>query len=142
MGVGEASQDKSILDEAETVLARIAGQKPVRRYARKAIAGFKIREGYPVGCKVTLRGKRMYEFVDRLISVALPGVKDFRGISARMDGKGNYTLGRPDHTIFPEVDLDKVNRTFGMDISVVTTARNDRECFALLKALGFPFKKS
>jgi len=142
MGVGQAAQDKSLLDEAEKILAQISGQRPVRRLAKNAIAGFKIRKGYPVGCKVTLRGKRMFEFLDRLINIALPGVKDFRGLPNKFDGRGNYSLGRPDHTIFPEIDLDKVNNTYGMDICVVTTARNDEEGLALLQEIGFPFKKN
>ncbi|EKD25826.1 MAG: hypothetical protein ACD_79C01488G0007 [uncultured bacterium] len=142
MGVGKASQDVSFLDEAEAILTNITGQKPLRAYAKKAIAGFKLRKGLPLGCKVTLRGNIMYEFIDRLINIALPGVKDFRGIPVKFDGSGNYTLGWKDHTIFPEVNIDAVKNTYGMDICFVTTANTDEEGFALLKELGFPFRKN
>lgn len=141
MGVGEAVADKSVLDEACEYLSLISGQKPVKRLSRIAVAGFKIREGMNIGCKVTLRGKRMFEFLDKLISIALPAVKDFRGISTVLDGRGNYTLGWKDITIFPEIKLDDVKNVLGMDITMVTTARTDKEGLALLKELGLPFKK-
>lgn len=141
MGVGKAAQDKSILDDAEAVMTKISGQKPVRRLAKNAVASFKIRENQPIGCKVTLRGKRMYEFLDRLINVVMPSVKDFKGIPTKLDGRGNYTLGWKDHTIFPEIVLDEVKNTFGMDICFVTTANTDEAGLALLKILGLPFRK-
>ena len=142
MGIGEALQDKSILDDAEKNLAIISGQKPVKCKAKKSVAGFKVREGYTIGCKVTLRGKRMYEFLDRLINIALPAVKDFRGISRKMDGKGNYSLGWKDYSLFPEINIDNVKNQFGFDINFVTTAETDEEGFALLQELGLPFKRS
>lgn len=141
MGVGEACNDKSVLDEAEGHMANISGQKPLRRRARIAVAGFKIREGQPLGCKVTIRGKMMWAFLEKLISVALPAVKDFRGTPTRLDGKGNYSLGIKDICIFPEVKLDDVKHPLGMDISFVTTAKTDEVGLALLKELGLPFKK-
>ena len=141
MGVGEACNDKSVLDEAEGHMANISGQKPIRRRARIAVAGFKIREGQALGCKVTLRGKRMWAFVEKLISVALPAVKDFRGVPTRLDGKGNYSLGIKDICIFPEVKLDDVKHPLGMDVSFVTTAKTDEVGLALLRELGLPFKK-
>lgn len=141
MGVGQGAQDKSIIDDAEGALTKIAGQKPLRCKAKKAIAGFKLREGQVIGLKVTLRGKRMYEFLDRLISVALPAVKDFRGLSKKMDGKGNYTLGWKEHAIFPEINLDSVKNNFGMDICFTTTANNDEDSLKLLMELGLPFRK-
>lgn len=142
MGVGEAAQDAKILEEAVEVMRAITGQQPVVRRARKSIAGFKIRQGMPVGLKVTLRGDRMYEFLDRLISVALPRVRDFKGLSAKQfDGRGNYTLGVKEQIIFPEIDLDKVQHTLGMDITIVTTTDNDEHARALIEAFGFPFKK-
>jgi large subunit ribosomal protein L5 len=142
MGVGEAVQDSKILDEALTALTTITGQKPSVRTARKSISNFKLREGMKIGAKVTMRGERMYEFLDRLISTALPRVRDFRGIPDKaFDGRGNYTLGIKEHIIFPEINIDKVNRVLGMDITFVTTAKTDKEAFELLLAFGVPFKK-
>ncbi len=142
MGVGGAVQDPKLLEEAQTALATITGQKASIRAARKSISNFKLREGMKIGAKVTLRGARMYEFLDRLISTALPRVRDFRGVPDKaFDGRGNYTLGIKEHTIFPEIDIDKVNRILGMDITFVTTAKTDKEAFELLKAFGVPFKK-
>jgi len=142
MGVGEAAQDPKILEEAIEVMRAATGQHPQIRRARKSIAGFKIRAGMPVGLKVTLRGDRMYEFLDRLISIALPRVRDFRGLSPKQfDGRGNYTFGVKEQVIFPEVDLDKVQHTLGFDITIVTTTENDEHARALLEAFGFPFKK-
>ncbi len=142
MGVGGAVQDPKLLEEAQTALMTITGQKPTIRTARKSISNFKLREGMKIGAKVTLRGARMYEFLDRLIATALPRVRDFRGVSDKaFDGRGNYTLGIKEHTIFPEIDIDKVNRILGMDITFVTTAKTDKEAYELLKAFGFPFKK-
>ncbi len=142
MGVGGAVQDPKLLEEAQTALMTITGQKPSVRTARKSISNFKLREGMKIGAKVTLRGARMYEFLDRLIATALPRVRDFRGVSDKaFDGRGNYTLGIKEHTIFPEIDIDKVNRILGMDITFVTTAKTDKEAYELLKAFGFPFKK-
>ena len=141
MGVGEAVGDKKILDHAVADMVKIAGQKPVVTKARKAIAGFKIREGYPIGCMVTLRGDRMYEFLDRLVTVALPRVRDFRGISGRgFDGRGNYNVGIKEQIIFPEIEYDKIDALRGMNISVTTTAKTDAEAKALLGAFKFPFK--
>lgn len=142
MGVGEAAQDPKILEEAIEVMRAVTGQQPIVRRARKSIAGFKIRQGMPVGLKVTLRGDRMYEFLDRLISIALPRVRDFKGLSPKQfDGRGNYTFGVKEQVIFPEVDVDKIQHTLGMDITIVTTAENDEHAKALLDAFGFPFKK-
>lgn len=142
MGVGEAAQDPKVLDEAIEVLRTITGQQPIIRRARKSIAGFKIRAGMPVGLKVTLRGDRMYDFLDRLISIAIPRVRDFRGLSPKQfDGQGNYTFGVKDQLIFPEVDVDRVQRQLGMDITIVTTADDDEEARKLLEAFGFPFKR-
>ena len=142
MGMGEAIGDKKLLEAASGDLVKIAGQKPVTTKAKKAIAGFKIRAGYPIGCMVTLRGDRMYEFLDRLVSVALPRVRDFRGVSPKaFDGRGNYTLGIRDQLIFPEIDFNKVDKTRGMNISIVTTARDDEQARALLRALGMPFRQ-
>ena len=141
MGVGDAVADKKLIEAAVADLTRIAGQKPVQTRARKAIAAFKIREGYPIGCMVTLRGERMFEFLDRLVTVALPRVRDFRGISARaFDGRGNYNVGVKEQIIFPEIEYDKVDRVRGMNISITTTARNDEEAKALLSAFRFPFR--
>jgi large subunit ribosomal protein L5 len=141
MGVSEAVGDKKILDNAMGDLTRIAGQKPVVTKARKAIAGFKIREGYPIGCMVTLRGERMFEFLDRLVTVALPRVRDFRGVSARaFDGRGNYNVGVKEQIIFPEIEYDKVDAVRGLNISITTTARTDDEAKALLAAFKFPFR--
>jgi large subunit ribosomal protein L5 len=142
MGLGEAAQNPKILDRAQEELAAITGQKPVLRRATKSVSNFKLREGQAIGCMVTLRGARKWEFLDRLMSVALPRVRDFNGISGRaFDGRGNYTLGLKDQTIFPEVDYDNVERVTGMNVSVVTTARTDAEGRALLAHLGMPFRK-
>jgi large subunit ribosomal protein L5 len=141
MGVGEAVADKKVMDNAVGDLTKIAGQKPVVTKSRKAIANFKIREGVPVGCMVTLRGARMYEFLDRFVTIALPRVRDFRGISARaFDGRGNYNVGVKEQLIFPEIEYEKVDAIRGMNISITTTARTDEECKALLAAFKFPFK--
>jgi large subunit ribosomal protein L5 len=141
MGVGEAVGDKKVLDHAVADMVKIAGQKPVVTKARKAIAGFKIREGYPIGCMVTLRGNRMFEFLDRLVTVALPRVRDFRGISGRgFDGRGNYNVGVKEQIIFPEIEYDKIDALRGMNISITTTAKTDAEAKALLGAFKFPFK--
>jgi large subunit ribosomal protein L5 len=142
MGLGEASGNSKILDVATEELKSITGQKPVITKAKKSIAAFKLRQGMQIGAMVTLRGARMYEFLDRLISVALPRVRDFRGISAKaFDGRGNYTLGIREQLIFPEIDFNKVDKTRGMNISIVTSARNDDEARSLLKALGMPFRQ-
>ena len=141
MGVGEAAQDSKVIDAAVADLTAITGQQPMICRAKKSIAGFHIREGMAIGCKVTLRGDRMWEFIDRLLSTALPRVRDFRGISPdSFDGRGNYSLGITEQLIFPEIDYDKIDRTRGMDITVVTTAENDEHAYALLKEVGFPFK--
>lgn len=141
MGVGEAVGDKKIMENAVSDMTLISGQKPVVTRARKSEAGFKIREGWPIGCKVTLRKERMYEFLDRLISVAIPRVRDFRGLNAKgFDGRGNYSMGIKEQIIFPEIDYDKIDAIRGMDITITTTARNDDEGRALLKAFNFPFK--
>ncbi|MBW7859993.1 MAG: 50S ribosomal protein L5 [Rhodocyclaceae bacterium] len=141
MGVGEAVGDKKILDHAVSDMTKIAGQKPVVTKARKSIAGFKIRDGYPIGCMVTLRGPRMYEFLDRLISVAMPRIRDFRGVSAKaFDGRGNYNIGVKEQIIFPEIEYDKIDALRGMNISITTTAKSDQEAKALLAAFKFPFK--
>ena len=141
MGVGEATADRKILDNAVADMTKISGQKPVITKARKAIAGFKIREGYPIGCMVTLRQERMYEFLDRLVTVALPRVRDFRGISARgFDGRGNYNMGVKEQIIFPEIEYDKIDSIRGMNITITTTAKTDAEAKALLAAFKFPFR--
>ncbi|MBX9034442.1 50S ribosomal protein L5 [Gordonibacter massiliensis (ex Traore et al. 2017)] len=141
MGVGAAASDSKLLDAAIADLRVITGQQPCITRAKKSIAGFHLREGQAIGCKVTLRGDRMWEFLDRLLATALPRVRDFRGISPKsFDGRGNYTLGVTEQLIFPEIDYDKIDRTRGMDITVVTTADNNEDAFALLSALGFPFK--
>ena len=141
MGVGEAVADKKVLDNAVGDLTKIAGQKPVVTKAKKAIAGFKIREGQAIGCMVTLRGVQMYEFLDRFVTVALPRVRDFRGISGRaFDGRGNYNVGVKEQIIFPEIEYDKVDALRGLNISITTTATTDDECKALLAAFRFPFK--
>ena len=141
MGVGEAAKDSKIIDGAVTDLTAITGQKPMITKARKSIAQFKLREGMPIGTHATLRGDRMWEFLDRLVTLALPRIRDFRGLSDRQfDGNGNYTFGLSEQTVFHEIDQDKIDRVRGMDITVVTTATNDDEGRALLKALGFPFK--
>jgi len=141
MGVGEATADRKILDNAVADMTKISGQKPVVTKARKAIAGFKIREGYPIGCMVTLRQERMYEFLDRLVSVALPRVRDFRGVSGRgFDGRGNYNMGVKEQIIFPEIEYDKIDAIRGMNITITTTAKTDAEAKALLSAFKFPFR--
>jgi len=142
MGVGEAVADKKVMENALSDLSRITGQKALVRPARKSVASFKIRDGYPIGAKVTLRRERMYEFLDRLVSIAIPRVRDFRGLSDKaFDGRGNYNMGVKEQIIFPEVDFDQVDAIRGMDIAITTTARNDEEGRALLKAFDFPFKK-
>jgi len=141
MGVGEAVADKKVLEHAVNDMTKIAGQKPVVTKSRKSIAGFKIRDGYPIGCMVTLRGPRMFEFLDRLVTVALPRVRDFRGISGKgFDGRGNYNMGVKEQIIFPEIEYDKIDALRGMNISVTTTAKTDEEARALLGAFKFPFK--
>ena len=141
MGVSEAVADRKVIDHAVEDLSKIAGQKPVITKSRKAIAGFKIREDYPIGCMVTLRGRRMYEFLDRLIHVALPRVRDFRGVSGRsFDGRGNYNIGVKEQIIFPEIEYDKIDTLRGLNISITTTAKTDEEAKALLKAFSFPFR--
>ncbi len=141
MGVGEAVGDKKILEHAVSDMAKIAGQKPVVTKAKKSIAGFKIRDGYPIGCMVTLRGPRMYEFLDRLVTIAMPRIRDFRGIGGKgFDGRGNYNLGVKEQIIFPEIEYDKIDALRGMNISITTTAKNDQEARALLAAFKFPFK--
>jgi large subunit ribosomal protein L5 len=141
MGVGEAVGDKKLLENAVGDMQKIAGQKPVVTKARKAIAGFKIREGYPIGCMVTLRQERMWEFLDRFVTIALPRVRDFRGISGRaFDGRGNYNIGIKEQIIFPEIEYDKIDAVRGMNISITTTAKTDAEARALLTAFKFPFK--
>jgi len=141
MGVGEATGDKKILDNAVGDMEKIAGQKPIVTHARKSIATFKIREGWPIGCKVTLRRERMYEFLDRLITIAIPRIRDFRGLNPRaFDGQGNYSMGVREQIIFPEIDYDKVDALRGMDIVITTTARTDAEGRALLEAFNFPFR--
>lgn len=142
MGVGEAVSNSKVLDTAVEELTAIAGQKPLITRAKKSIAGFKLREGMPIGSKVTLRGERMYDFLDKLISVSLPRVRDFRGVSKKsFDGRGNYTLGVKEQLIFPEIDYDKVNKVRGMDIVIVTTANTDEEARELLTQVGMPFQK-
>ena len=141
MGVGEAVADKKVMDNAVADLRAIAGQQPIVTYARKSVAGFKIREGWPIGCKVTLRRERMYEFLDRLISVAIPRIRDFRGLSAKaFDGRGNYSMGVREQIMFPEIDYDKIDTIRGLDITITTTARTDEEGRALLAAFNFPFR--
>ncbi|MEM9242777.1 MAG: 50S ribosomal protein L5 [Pseudomonadota bacterium] len=141
MGVGEGARDKKMITGAIDDMTKIAGQKPVVAKARKSIAGFKIRDGMPIGCSVTLRGQRMYEFLDRLISIALPRVRDFRGLNPKsFDGRGNYNLGLKEQIIFPEVDYDKIDKIRGLDIAITTTANTDEEAAALLRAFSFPLK--
>ncbi|MDC7718121.1 MULTISPECIES: 50S ribosomal protein L5 [Vogesella] len=141
MGVGEAVADKKVMDHAVGDLEKIAGQKPVVTAARKSIAGFKIRDNYPVGCKVTLRRERMYEFLDRLVTISLPRVRDFRGVSAKsFDGRGNYNMGVKEQIIFPEIEYDKIDALRGMNITITTSAKTDEEARALLAAFKFPFK--
>lgn len=142
MGVGEAINDKKILENAVSDMTAIAGQKPLVTKARNSVAGFKIREGYPIGCKVTLRGERMWDFFERLISIAVPRVRDFRGLNPKsFDGRGNYSMGVREQIIFPEIDYDKVDRIRGMDITITTSAKSDDEGRALLAAFNFPFRK-
>ena len=142
MGVGEALTDKKVLENAAADLAEISGQKQLITKARKSVAGFKIREGYPIGCKVTLRGERMWEFLERLICIAMPRIRDFRGVSDKsFDGKGNYSMGVREQIIFPEIDYDKVDQVRGLDITITTTASTDEEGRALLAAFNFPFRK-
>ena len=141
MGVSEAVADKKVMDNAVADMTRIAGQKPVVTKSKKAIAGFKIRQGYPIGCMVTLRGERMYEFIDRFVSIALPRVRDFRGVSGRaFDGRGNYNIGVKEQIIFPEIEYDKIDAIRGMDICISTTAKTDEEGRALLQAFRFPLR--
>jgi large subunit ribosomal protein L5 len=142
MGVGEAVADRKVIDAAVGDMTRITGQKPVVCKSRKAIATFKLREGLPIGCKVTLRGERMYEFLDRLITVAMPRIRDFRGVSARgFDGRGNYSMGVREQIIFPEIQYDTIDQVRGMDITITTTARDNKQGRALLEAFSFPFRK-
>lgn len=141
MGVGEAVSDKKVIEHAMADMAKIAGQKPVVTRARKSIAAFKIRKGHPIGCKVTLRRDRMYEFLDRLINIAIPRIRDFRGLSSKgFDGRGNYSMGVKEQIIFPEIEYDKIDALRGMDITITTTAKTDAEAKALLSAFRFPFK--
>ncbi len=142
MGVGEAVADKKVMEHARADMEKIAGQKPVTRLARKSVAGFKIRENYPIGCKVTLRRERMYEFLDRLVSIAIPRIRDFRGLNPKsFDRQGNYSMGVIEQIIFPEINYDEIDALRGMDITITTTARNPEEGRALLEAFNFPFKK-
>lgn len=142
MGVGEALADKKLLDHAASDLESLAGQKPVITKARKSVAGFKVREGFPIGCKVTLRGDRMWEFFERLVGIAIPRIRDFRGLSDKsFDGRGNYSMGVKEQIIFPEIDYDKVDKIRGLDITITTSAGSDDEGRALLRAFNFPFKK-
>jgi len=142
MGVGEAISDKKLLENAAADMAEISGQKPLITKARKSVAGFKIREGYPIGCKVTLRGERMWEFLERLICISVPRIRDFRGLNAKaFDGRGNYSMGVREQIIFPEIDYDKVDRVRGLDITITTSANTDEEGRALLAAFNFPFRK-
>ena len=141
MGIGEAADDRKVVDHAVQQLTRLAGQKAVVTVARKSIAGFKIREGWPIGCKVTLRGARMYEFLDRLLSIAIPRTRDFRGLNPRsFDGRGNYSLGIKEQILFPEIDFDAVDKIRGLDVTITTTAGTNAEGLALLKAFNFPFR--
>lgn len=142
MGVGEAMADKKVLTNAVAELEKITGQKVVQTIARKSIAGFKVREGWPIGCKVTLRREKMYEFLDRLVTIALPRVRDFRGLTAKsFDGRGNYSLGLKEQIVFPEIEYDKIDAIRGMDITITTSAKTNKEAFALLQAFRFPFKE-
>ncbi len=141
MGVGEAVGDKKVMDRAVGDMTAIAGQKPVVRLARKSVASFKIRDGWPVGCKVTLRRERMYEFLDRLVNVAIPRIRDFRGLNRKsFDGRGNFSMGVKEQIMFPEIDYDQIDTIRGMDITITTNAKNDEEALALLQAFNFPFK--
>ena len=142
MGVGEALADKKVLENARSDMEKIAGQRPVTRLARKSVAGFKIREGFPIGCKVTLRREQMYEFLDRLVNIAIPRIRDFRGLNPKsFDRQGNYSMGVSEQIIFPEINYDEIDAIRGMDITITTTARNAEEGRALLEAFNFPFKK-
>ncbi len=142
MGVGEALADKKVLEHAASDMAAISGQKPMITKARRSVAGFKIREGYPIGCKVTLRGSRMWDFFERLVTIAIPRVRDFRGLNAKaFDGRGNYSMGVREQIIFPEIDYDKVDKIRGLDITITTSAQTDEEGRALLTAFNFPFRK-
>tara|TARA_R110001592_G_scaffold63598_1_gene195116 strand:- start:1304 stop:1843 length:540 start_codon:yes stop_codon:yes gene_type:complete len=142
MGVGEAIADKKLLENALADLEKLSGQKPVTTKARKSVAGFKVREGYPIGCKVTLRGERMWEFFERLVGIAIPRIRDFRGLSPKsFDGRGNYSMGVKEQIIFPEIDYDKIDKIRGLDITITTSAKTDDEGRALLRAFNFPFKK-
>ncbi|CUR53562.1 50S ribosomal protein L5 [Serratia symbiotica] len=142
MGLGKTITDKKFLENAVTDLTAISGQKPLITKARKSVAGFKIRQGYPIGCKVTLRGKRMWEFLERLIFIAIPRIRDFRGLSIKsFDGYGNYSIGIREQIIFPEINYDKINHLYGLDITITTTAKSNNEGYALLAAINFPFKK-
>jgi large subunit ribosomal protein L5 len=142
MGVGEAVGDKKVMDRAVGDMTAVAGQKPIVTYARKSVASFKIRDGWPVGCKVTLRRERMYEFFDRLVNVAIPRIRDFRGLNRRsFDGRGNYSMGIKEQIMFPEIDYDQIDMIRGMDITITTTARTDEEAMALLQAFNFPFRE-
>ena len=142
MGVGEAISDKKVLEHATNDLTAISGQKPITTVARKSVAGFKIREGYPIGAKVTLRGERMWEFLERLISISVPRIRDFRGLNPKsFDGRGNYSMGVREQIIFPEIEYDKIDKIRGMDITITTTAKSNEEGHALLTAFNFPFKK-
>ena len=143
MGVGDAVADKKVMEHAVADMTKIAGQKPIVRNARKSIAGFKIRDGWPIGCKVTLRREKMYEFLDRLISIAIPRIRDFRGLNPKsFDGRGNYSMGIREQIIFPEIDYDKIDKLRGMDITFTTTAKTDEEGRALLAAFNLPLKKA
>ncbi len=142
IGVGRAKEDEKFLEEAQSVLSTVSGQKAIATRARRSVAGFQLREGSPIGCKVTIRGRRMYEFLDRLISIVLPRIRDFRGLSTgAFDGEGNYTLGIREHIVFPEVDPDSTDHIYGMNVTICTTARNDPEGLALLSLLGFPLQR-
>jgi len=142
MGVGESVGDKKVMDRAVGDMTAIAGQKPIVTNARKSVASFKIRDGWPVGCKVTLRKERMYEFLDRLVNVAIPRIRDFRGLNRKsFDGRGNYSMGVKEQIMFPEIDYDQIDVIRGLDITITTTAKNDEEALALLKAFNFPFKE-
>jgi len=142
MGVGEAVTDKKVMDRAVGDMTAIAGQKPIVNNARKSVASFKIRDGWPVGCKVTLRSERMYEFLDRLVNIAIPRIRDFRGLNRKsFDGRGNYSMGVKEQIMFPEIDYDQIDVIRGLDITITTTAKNDAEALALLQAFSFPFKE-
>ena len=141
MGVGDAIADKKVIEHARTDMLKIAGQKPVITLARKSVAAFKVREGYPIGCKVTLRREQMYEFLDRLITIAIPRIRDFRGLNGKsFDGRGNYSMGVKEQIIFPEIEYEKIDKIRGMDITITTSAKTNDEAKALLKAFSFPFK--